>query len=325
MANKHVTGSVTNVSKGDETTIQQQKQQQQQQGQLSTGSMSIWFAAYTLACSQIGSTLVGVSQFMGGMGVVYGGFTATALGIVSMGTIWFLQDVWIHARQHRLGIAPTFRTARRTSRASVEQGLLWPQEAALALPGPDEQRDAEARQRRTSGGSFAGVATEAVDHEQPESRLTYSDLVAHTLRMRCGRGRTRTKRLIKWLCAITVCMQVTSLAGTAVSEVIQTGVNLFILTGLRTPRFWAGLIGGLVMTPLCWLPSFESLSFLSLIGILAVLWTATVVVIESSMAGVQDAAPFPDPTLTTAFTSMSDLVFVWGSGKATRVCRPCPA
>ena len=69
---------------------------------------------------------------------------------------------------------------------------------------------------------------------------------------------------------------------------------------------------GAVMTPLTWLPSFESLSWLSLLAILAVIYTAATIVAEGIVVGVHPDKPIDNPTLVTAFLGLSDMVFIWG-------------
>lgn len=255
---------------------------------LSTGSMSFWFTAYTLACSQIGSTLVSVSVFVGGLGIWLGCGVASFLGFAAMLAIYFAQEVWLHARRSHLAAV---------ARASkVEDGVA---------------------QVPAQGSPHAGVTHVPAGSSSParkeSGRLMYGDLVEYTLRMHLtDRTEESRKRIIYWVQVFTVAMQVVSLGGTAVSEVIQTGVNMFVMTGYQSPRFWAGLMGGAVMTPLTWLPSFESLSWLSLLAILAVIYTAATIVAEGIVVGVHPDKPIDNPTLVTAFLGLSDMVFIWG-------------
>lgn len=243
---------------------------------LSTGRMSVWFAAYTLACSQIGSSLVGVSAFFAGSGELEGVIQASVLGVMTLLAVYYISHVWIRTRQAQL------RTKLHVSEGS---SLIPP-----ATPDVEAARQVPSN----SGG-----------------RLMYVDLISHAMQYRFGKG-SRSLWWVGVMVKVTAVMQVISLCGTAVSEVIQTGVNMYVVTGYQNPRYWAAMMGGAVMTPLVWLPSFESLSWLSLLAILAVVYTAATVVAETMGVPALAGVPPPDPTLTSAFVSFSDFVFIWG-------------
>ena len=74
--------------------------------------------------------------------------------------------------------------------------------------------------------------------------------------------------------------QVIALGGTAVSEVIQVGSSMYIATGWQSPQTWAILCGCCVMTPLTWIPDYKSLERLSMLAVVAIVFTASVVTVS---------------------------------------------
>ena len=302
---------------------------------LSTGSMSFWACAYTLACSQIGSTLVSVSVFVGDLGMVLGSVAALVVGLLAWVSLYFLGEVWLHARrallvaaeqvsvaEHGLGGSSDLLNNNRNSNGNGN-GNRNNNNNNSNSNSNDTSNSSRNNPHNIGHGvppaeaSHLSLPTQAALHNDAEAkasgRLMYGDLVKYTLGIRFGGGHKGGHRLVAWAQTFTVAMQVVSLAGTAVSEVIQTGVNMYVLTGYRSPRFWAGATGVILMTPLTWLPSFESLSWLSLLAIVAVMYTAITIVSECALHGIDIHAPLPDTTLMSSFLGLSDLVFIWGS------------
>lgn len=112
--------------------------------------------------------------------------------------------------------------------------------------------------------------------------------------------------------SVTTAMQIISLTGTAVGEVIQTSSSLYAVTRYENQRFWAILSGLCFMTPLVLLPGYNELERLSLGAVVAVLFTAVAVSVET--ASLTPAAPASSsiPELASLFTGISGIAFAWG-------------
>eukprot|EP00658_Telonema_sp_P-2_P036905 TRINITY_DN26604_c0_g1_i4.p1 TRINITY_DN26604_c0_g1~~TRINITY_DN26604_c0_g1_i4.p1 ORF type:complete len:516 (+),score=102.19 TRINITY_DN26604_c0_g1_i4:176-1723(+) len=238
-----------------------------------TGQMSVLFAGITLACSQIGSALVALPSMMQQTLIVPGAIILIVLGLIVFVACYHLQQLWIYMRKAQLARGPVDLT-----------------DQYLAVPdGGNECSKQELAQ--------------AHPHIQYFSLLEF---IAHEV---FGDRRGLVTLARRW----TLGMQVIALGGTAVSEVIQVGSSMHIATGSRSCQFWAILLGAGVMTPLTWIPDYKKLERLSLVAVVAIIFTAAVVIGEGATTDSRfERCSAPSFQLSTFFVGFSNFVFIWG-------------
>ena len=135
--------------------------------------------------------------------------------------------------------------------------------------------------------------------------IQYRSLVEHALR-----GHTTTESLVLASRA-TQWLQIVSLMGTAVGEVIQTSSSLYAATRFENQRFWAIVAGLGLMTPLVLLPGYEALEKLSLGAVVAVIFTGIVVSLEAGAVPATEEVSFAIPNVVQLFTGLSGVTFAW--------------